>query len=167
MFRLVGCLDHAAINVSTEAYALEPEDCFVELLDCEVICESFRVISNYAGGHRGVGGGGQICSPGPLEKLYFHGCFLDPFFSLTTEAERMDCLTGNVMSPLKDMKYVYLGTWGKDKFRTLDEEQKRHFKRCMSKITAYLEEMNEWVDEIEVELEEKAGIRRWDCKVEK
>jgi len=108
-----------------------------------------------------------MCGPGPLEKLYFHGCFIDPFFALTTEAERMDCLTGNVMSPLKDMKYVYLGTWGKDKFRTLDEEQKRHFKRCMSKITAYLEEMNEWVDEIEVELEEKAGIRRWDCKMEK
>ncbi|KAI4626006.1 hypothetical protein J4E80_003141 [Alternaria sp. BMP 0032] len=95
-----------------------------------------------------------MCGPGPLEKLYFHGCFIDPFFALTTEAERMDCLTGNVMSPLKDMK-------------TLDEEQKRHFKRCMSKITAYLEEMNEWVDEIEVELEEKAGIRRWDCKMEK
>ncbi|KAI4956714.1 hypothetical protein J4E86_005184 [Alternaria arbusti] len=99
-----------------------------------------------------------MCVPGPLEKLYFHGCFIDPFFSLTTEAERMDCLTGN---------YVYLGTWGKDKFRTLNEEQKRHFKRCLSKITAYLEEMNGWVDEIEVELEETAGIRRWDCKVEK
>ena len=108
-----------------------------------------------------------MCGPGALEKLYFHGCFIDPFFSLTTEAERMDCLTGNVMSPLKDMKYVYLGTWGKDKFRTLNEEQKRHFKRRMREIKNYLEEMNEWVDEIEVEIKENAEMRQKGVKVER
>lgn len=80
----------------------------------------------------------------PLAMCYAYACScIDPFFFLTTEVERMDCLSGNVMDALKNMKHVYLGVWGTDKFRTLNEEKKRHFKRCMREITGYMEEMNE------------------------
>jgi len=99
---------------------------------------------------------------------YDYACScIDPFLFLTTEVERMDCLTKNVMDALKNMKHSYLGVWSRDKFRTLDEEQKRHFKRCMKEITNYLEEMNEWVDEIETELKETTEMKQKEIKVER